>query len=82
MVTCIMYTNNHTTADIEYVTHSSVVSDGATDDGIVHNGCQHISRVCPPAQYGRSQERLSEYILTYKPRWDLSCLGVEWETCY
>ena len=39
------------------MTHSSVVSDGFTDDGIVHNGCQHIPRVSPPAQYGRSQKR-------------------------
>ena len=37
------------------MTHSSAVSDGVTDDGIVHscNGCQHIPRVSPPALYGR-----------------------------
>ena len=37
--------------------HSSVVSDVATDDGIVHNGCQHIPRVSPLDQYGRSRTR-------------------------
>ena len=28
------------------MTHSSVVSDGATYDGIVHNGCQHTHAEC------------------------------------
>ena len=38
------------------VPHSSVVSDGVTDDGTVHNGYTNIPRVYPPAQgeYGRS----------------------------
>ena len=38
------------------VPHSIVVSDGVTDDGIVHNSYTNIPRVYPPAQgeYGRS----------------------------
>ena len=48
------------------VTHSSVVSDGATDDGIVHNGCQHTQSVLSSSIWQITVEE-AEYILTYKP---------------
>ena len=48
------------------MTHSSVVSDGATDDGIVHNGCQHTQSV-PSSSIWQITFEQAEYILTYKP---------------
>ena len=48
------------------MTHSSVVSDGATDDGIVHNGCQHTQSE-PSSSIWQITEGEAEYILTYKP---------------
>ena len=48
------------------MTHSSVVSDGATDDGIVHNGCQHTQSV-PSSSIWQITADEAEYILTYKP---------------
>ena len=47
------------------MTHSSVVSDGATD-GIVHNGCQHTQSV-PSSSIWQIKDDEAEYILTYKP---------------
>ena len=46
--------------------HSSVVSDGATDDCIVHNGCQHTQSV-PSCSIWQITAKQAEYILTYKP---------------
>ena len=57
------------------VTHSSVVSDGATDDGIVHNGCQHIQSV-PSSSIWQITGKEAAYILTYKP--DGTFLVWEW----
>ena len=48
------------------MTHSNVVSDGATDDGIVHNGCQHTQSV-PSSSIWQITGEQAEYILTYKP---------------
>ena len=48
------------------MTHSSIVSDGATDDGIVHNGCQHTQSV-PSGSIWHITPEEAEYILTYKP---------------
>ena len=48
------------------MTHSSFVSDGATDDGIVHNGCQHTQSV-PSSSIWQITGQQSEYILTGKP---------------
>ena len=48
------------------MTHSSVVSDGATDDGIVHNGCQHTQSVPSSSIWQITAEQV-EYILAYKP---------------
>ena len=48
------------------MTHSSVVSDGATDDSIVHNGCQHTQSV-PSSSIWQITADEAEYILTYKP---------------
>ena len=48
------------------MTHSSVVSDGATDDGIVHNGCQHTQSV-PSSSIWQITSDEAVYILTYKP---------------
>ena len=48
------------------MTHSSVVSDGAIDDGIVHNGCQHTQSV-PSSSIWQITWEQAEYILTYKP---------------
>ena len=48
------------------MTHSSVVSDGATDDGIVLNGCQHTQSV-PSSSIWQITLDQAEYILTYKP---------------
>ena len=48
------------------MTHSSVVSYGATDDGIVHNGCQHTQSV-PSSSIWQISLKEAEYILTYKP---------------
>ena len=48
------------------MTHSSVVSDGATDDSIVHNGCQHTQSV-PSSSIWQITWEEAEYILTYKP---------------
>ena len=45
---------------------SSVVSDGATDDGIVHNGCQHAQSV-PSSSIWQITVEEAEYILIYKP---------------
>ena len=49
------------------MTHSSVVSDGATDDGIVHNGCQHTQSVPSSSIWQIIAVEQAEYILTYKP---------------
>ena len=48
------------------MTHSSVVSDSATDDGIVHNGCQHTQSE-PSSSIWQITLDEAEYILTYKP---------------
>ena len=48
------------------MTLSSVVSYGATDDGIVHNGCQHTQSV-PSSSIWQITDDEAEYILTYKP---------------
>ena len=48
------------------MTQSSVVSDGATDDCIVHNGCQHTQSV-PSSSIWQITGDEAEYILTYKP---------------
>ena len=48
------------------MTHSSAVSDGVTDDGIVHNGCQHTQSE-PSSSIWQITEKEAEYILTYKP---------------
>ena len=48
------------------MTHSSVVSDGATDDSIVHDGCQHTQSV-PSSSLWQITSEETEYILTYKP---------------
>ena len=48
------------------MTHSSAVSDDATDDGIVHNGCQHTQSV-PSSSIWQITGDEAEYILTYKP---------------
>ena len=48
------------------MTQSSVVSDDATDDGIVHNGCQHTQSV-PSSSIWQITLEETEYILTYKP---------------
>ena len=53
--------------DIEKrMTHSSVVSNGATDDGIVHNGCQHTQSV-PSSSIWHITGEQAEYILPGKP---------------
>ena len=64
------------------MTHSSVVSDGATDYGIVHNGYQQYHSSVPSSSIWQITFEQAEYILTYAARWDLFCLGGEWETCY
>ena len=46
--------------------HSSAVSDGVTDDGIVHNGCQHTQSE-PYNSIWQITMREADYILTYKP---------------
>ena len=48
------------------MTHSSAVSDGVTDDGIVHNGCQHTQSKASSLIWQITLEE-AEYILTYKP---------------
>ena len=48
------------------MTHSSVVSDGATDDSIAHNGCQHTQSV-PSSSIWQITLDEAVYILTYKP---------------
>ena len=48
------------------MTHSSAVSDGVTDDGIVHNGCQHTQSE-PSSSIWLITRDEAEYILTYKP---------------
>ena len=48
------------------MTHSSAVSDGVTDNGIVHNGCQHTQSE-PSSSIWQITEEEAEYILTYKP---------------
>ena len=48
------------------MTHSSAVSDGVTDDGIVHNGCQHTQSE-PSSSIWQITLEETEYILTYKP---------------
>ena len=47
------------------MTHSSVVSDGATDNGIVHNGCQHTQSV-PSSSIWQITFQQVEFILTGK----------------
>ena len=49
------------------MTLSSVVSDDATDDGIVHNGCQHTQSVPSSSIIWQITGQQSEYILTGKP---------------
>ena len=48
------------------MTHSSAVSDGVTDDGTVHNGCQHTQSE-PSSSIWQIKREEAEYILTYKP---------------
>ena len=48
------------------MTHSSAVSDCVTDDGIVHNGCQHTQSE-PSSSIWQITRDQAEYILTYKP---------------
>ena len=50
------------------VPHSSVVSDGVTDDGIVHNGYQHTQSV-PTSSRGVWQITMeqAELVLSGKP---------------
>ena len=48
------------------MTHSSAVSDGVTDDGIVHNGCQHTQSETS-SSIRQITEKEADYILTYKP---------------
>ena len=48
------------------MTHSSAVSDGVTDYGIVHNGCQHTQSESSSSIWQITGEE-AEYILTYKP---------------
>ena len=50
------------------VPHSSVVSDGVTDDGIVHNGYQHTQSV-PTSSRGVWQitGEQAELVLSSKP---------------
>ena len=48
------------------MTHSSAVSNGVTDDGIVHNGCQHTQSE-PSSSIWQITREEAEYILTYKP---------------
>ena len=50
------------------VPHSSVVSDGVTDDGIVHNGYQHTQSV-PTSSRGVWQitAEQAELVLSGKP---------------
>ena len=48
------------------MTHSSAVSDGVTDDCIVHNGCQHTQSEHSSSIWQITLEE-AEYILTYKP---------------
>ena len=46
--------------------HSSAVSYGVTDNGIVHNGCQHTQSE-PSSSIWQITLKEAEYILTYKP---------------
>ena len=48
------------------MTHSSAVSDGVTDDGIVHNGSQQTQSE-PSSSIWQITMNVAEYILTYKP---------------
>ena len=48
------------------MTHSSAVSDGVNDDGIVHNDCQHTQSEPSSSKWQITFEE-AEYILTYKP---------------
>ena len=48
------------------MTHSSAVSDGVTDDGIVHNGCQHTQSELS-SSIRHITRNVAEYMLTYKP---------------
>ena len=48
------------------MTHSSAVSDGVTDDGIVHNGSQHIQSE-NSSSIREITQQVAEYILIYKP---------------
>ena len=48
------------------MTHSSAVSDGVSDDVIVHNGCQHTQSE-PSSSIWQIMAKEAEYILTYKP---------------
>ena len=48
------------------MTHFSTVSDGVTDDGIVHNGCQHTQSE-PSSSIRQITQQVAEYILIYKP---------------
>ena len=48
------------------MTHSSAVSDGVTDYGIVCNGCQHTQSE-PSSSIWQITRDEAEYILTYKP---------------
>ena len=46
------------------MTHPSAVSDGVTDDGIVHNGCPHTLSE-PSSSIWQITVEEAEYILTY-----------------
>ena len=46
--------------------HSSVVSDGATDDSMVHNCCQHTQSV-PSSSIWQITGKQAVYILNDKP---------------
>ena len=48
------------------MTHSSAVSDGVTDDGIVRNGCQHTQSE-PSSSVWQITIEEAEYIMAYKP---------------
>ena len=48
------------------MTHSSTVSDGVTDDGIVHSGRQHTQSE-PSSSIWQITKDEAEHFLTYKP---------------
>ena len=58
--------NDHSGNRMKNMAHSSAVSDGVTDDGIVHNGCRHTQSE-PSSSIWQITVDEAEYILTYKP---------------